>query len=102
MDNEQFLAVFDEANTRRLILLEQRKKQYGKGKDRLIQFKKMAMVESRLPSEIPFSLSDKQWTALADMVKTPEQYSLGQFRAVMDDVRNYMDLLEAVLIDTKE
>jgi len=101
MTKEQFVAIVLEANDRRLQLLERKGKEYTSDNDRLRQFKKTGVMESKLPTETLFSMADKHITSIADMVKVPDEYTVRQWRSKLDDLRNYCDLLEALIIDMR-
>jgi hypothetical protein len=67
--------------------------------DRLIQFKKTAIMEDKYPTETLFSMADKHITSIADMVKEPNAYTTNQWKEKITDLHNYLFLLEALLID---
>jgi len=102
MKNEVFTTTVLEAFRRSLDILSKKEKEYSDGKDRLIQFKKTAVMESRQPTETLFSMADKHITSIADMVKDPMNYTLKQWRAKLDDLRNYTFLLDALITEMKE
>ena len=100
MDNERFMIVVEQAFLRSKTLLMKKAKEYSKkGGDRLIQFKKTGMMEDKPPTETLFSMADKHITTIAEMVKDPSNYTTGQWREKITDLRNYTFLLEALLID---
>jgi hypothetical protein len=81
------------------VLMKKRKEYSKPDGDRLIQFKKTAMMEDKNPAETLFSMADKHITSIADMVKEPNAYTTNQWREKIGDLHNYLFLLDAVLID---
>ena len=102
MTNEQFLAHIDAAFQRRKSLLEVKRKFYSGDKDRLEQFHRAGAVQNILPTEALMGMATKHFTTITDMCKEPSNYSLNQWHEKLDDMRNYMDLLDALLNDIEE
>lgn len=99
MDNSRFMLEVEKAFLRSKEVLMKKEKEYSDGRDRLIQFKKVAVMESRFPTECLFSMADKHVTSIADMVKNPDNFTTKQWHEKITDLRNYTFLLDALLVD---
>lgn len=99
MTNEDFNLAVDRAFNRTKKVLASKGKEYTYGKDRLSQFKKAGAVNSEWPTESLWGMGIKPITSIAEMVKTPDQYSTKEWLEKVTDARNYLFLLEALLID---
>ena len=102
MTNEQFLAHIDAAFQRRKSLLEVKRKFYSGDKDRLEQFHRAGAVQNILPTEALMGMAAKHFTSLTDMCKDPNNSTMKQWHERLDDLRNYSDLLDALVTDVKE
>lgn len=102
MDNEQFMAHIEVAFLRRKKLLTQRGKAYGGTTDRLEQFHRAGATQNILPTEALIGMATKHYTAIADMAKHPQDFTFSQWNERLDDLRNYCDLLDALITDIKE
>ena len=101
MTNEQFLLHIESAFLRRKELLNKKGKIYG-GKDRLEQFHRAAAAQNILPTEALVGMATKHFTVITDMAKDPQMFTFKQWYESMDDLRNYIDLLDALVDDVKE
>ena len=99
MTNEQFLLEFEKAVLRSKNTLSRKEKEYSEGIDRLDQFKKVAAMNSVSPMEALWGMASKHVTSIASMVEDPKMYNLKTWREKLGDLRNYIFLAEALLID---
>jgi hypothetical protein len=99
MDSETFMNTIDTANLRSRRILMKKGDEYTFDKDRLAQFKRTAAMEEKEPTETLFTMADKHISSIADMVKRPHSFTLKQWRAKLDDLRNYTLLLDALILD---
>ncbi len=102
MNSEQFMLHIKLATLRREVLLNKKEKEYSNGKDRLEQFHRAASAQNILPTEALISMATKHFTSITDMCKDPTNYTSKQWHEKLDDLRNYMDLLDALITDIKE
>ena len=102
MIDEQFILHIGAAFERRKELLKFKKRFYATGIDRLEQFHRAGSAQNILPTEALMGMATKHFTALTDMCKDPENYTTKRWHEVLDDMRNYMDLLDALVTDIKE
>lgn len=101
MTSEQFQIEVEEAFLRSKQLLNKKEKEYSGGKDRLDQFKKVAIMNSVSPTEALWGMSSKHVTSLATMVRDPTSHTLDQWVEKLTDLHNYLFLLGALLIDVE-
>jgi len=90
------------ATERRRVILKAKKRLYATGEDRLEQFHRAGASQNILPTEALIGMATKHYTAITDMCKDPTNYSFNRWHEVLDDLRNYMDLLDALVTDVKE
>lgn len=101
MTNEQFLAHIESSFLRRREVLIRKGRVYG-GVDRLEQFHRAAVVQNIKSTEALVGMATKHFTVLTDMAKDPQMFTFKQWHESLDDLRNYMDLLDALVEDVKE
>ena len=101
MTNEQFKIEVENSINRSMKILDEKESEYSGGKDRLIQFKKTGVMESKHPTETLFTMADKHISSISDMVKNPNHYSLAQWDSKICDLRNYTFLLDALIRDMR-
>ena len=70
---------------------------YSNGRDRLEQFHRAGIVQRIKPAEALAGMATKHFTSIVDMCKDPSNHTINQWREKLDDMRNYMDLLEALI-----
>ena len=99
MTNEQFTQHIESSFIRRKELLKVKKRMYATGIDRLEQFHRAGAVQNITPTSALIGMATKHYTSITDMAKTPTNYSLKQWHEKLDDLRNYMDLLDALVTD---
>jgi len=102
MTNEQFVAHVEAAYQRRKELLKVKKRFYATGIDRLEQFHRAGAAQNIKPTEALIGMATKHFTAITDMCKDPTHFTFNRWHEVLDDMRNYMDLLDALVTDLKE
>ena len=102
MTNEQFITHIEEAFTRRKELLARKGKMYSGKRDRLEQFDRAGKAQNILPTEALMGMATKHFTFIADMCKDPSNYTENQWYESLDDLRNYMDLLDTLATDINE
>ena len=102
MTKVQFIAHVEDSFARRKELLKKKEKYYAGGKDRLEQFHRAGAAQNILPTEALMGMATKHYTAIADMCKNPLEHTSGQWNERLDDLRNYMDLLDALVTDLEE
>lgn len=102
MTNEQFMLHLDQATLRRKEVLKKKEKEYSGGKDRLDQFHRAAAAQNILPTEALVGMATKHFTSITDMAKDPTNFTFKQWHEKLDDMRNYCDLLDALITDVKE
>ena len=102
MTNTQFLFHIQSSFDRRLALLNKKEKEYSNGKDRLEQFHRAGAVQNIKPTEALLGMATKHFTSITDMAKDPSNFTSQQWNEKLDDMRNYMDLLDALVEDMKE
>jgi len=102
MTDEQFMAHIDCAFLRRKELLKKKKRFYATGEDRLEQFHRAGSAQNIKPTEALIGMATKHYTAITDMCKSPSEFTFNRWHEVLDDLRNYMDLLDALVTDVKE
>ena len=102
MDQETFDKVVNQAISRSITLLNKKGKEYTSDDDRLRQFKKTAIMESKLPTETLFTMADKHISSIADMVNHPRDFTIVYWQSKVDDLRNYTFLLDALIVEMSE
>jgi hypothetical protein len=102
MNNEQFMFHIQSSFERRKELLKKKKQLYATGLDRLEQFHRAGAAQNIKPTEALIGMATKHFTAITDMCKNPSDYTFNRWHEVLDDLRNYMDLLDALVTDVKE
>lgn len=102
MTNEEFIFHTQLAFERRRGILARKEKEYSNGKDRLEQFHRAASAQNILPTEALVGMMTKHFTSITDMAKDPSNHTFKQWHEKLDDLRNYCDLLDALVTDIKE
>jgi methanogenic corrinoid protein MtbC1 len=102
MTNEEFISHNEEAYFRRVALLDIKRKVYSGNKDRLEQFHRAAAAQNIKPTEALVGMATKHFTVITDMAKEPQMFTFKQWHESLDDLRNYMDLLDALVDDIRE
>jgi hypothetical protein len=105
MDLEKFNEIREELDDHCSKLLEVKKAEYATDKDRLIQFKKSGALESCHPVRALTGKMAKHETSIHDMVNivnSGQSFTASVWIEKIGDLRNYCDLLYALLYDTGE
>jgi len=90
-----------QAEVRARKLLEAKNAKYNPGHDRLAHFKLDNNSISEQVSEA-ISLAKKHWTKIRTMSGRPDIYDMDEWTESLDDMVNYMHLIECLLVDSKE
>jgi len=101
MTNEQFMIEVENSHNRSKKLLIKKEKEYSNGRDRLEQFYRAGAAQNIKPTEALMGMATKHFTAMADMVKNPLDYSLKEWDERITDLRNYTFLLDALVRDLR-
>jgi hypothetical protein len=99
MNKVQFMSFIEDAFVRRKEILRKKEKLYSDGRDRLEQFYRAGAAQNILPTEALIGMAAKHFTVIADMCKDPSYFTANQWNESLDDLRNYMDLLDALVTD---
>jgi hypothetical protein len=83
-------------------VLKKKEKEYSGNKDRLEQFHRAGSAQNILPTEALVGMMTKHFTSITDMAKDPINHTFKQWHEKLDDLRNYCDLLDALINDMKE
>ena len=102
MNKVQFMSHIEDAFARRKEILQKKEKEYSGGRDRLEQFYRAGAAQNTLPTEALIGMATKHFTSITDMAKDPSNYTTNQWHEKLDDLRNYMDLLDALVTDINE
>ena len=102
MTSEQFLLHVQQSTLRRTEVLKKKEKEYSGNKDRLEQFHRAGSAQNILPTEALVGMMTKHFTSITDMAKDPSNHTFKQWHEKLDDLRNYCDLLDALIADVKE
>ena len=101
MINAEFIEIVEAQNRRCLKLLDKKQKeQYGitDDEDRLIQFKKLAVLKNRTRLQSVGDLMSKHTTMIYDLIETDALESK-IWQEVINDHMNYLHLLKAQLVE---
>ena len=99
MTNDKFLYEVEKAINRSNELLIKKNLTYTFDEDRLINFKQVGAMELCHPTESLMSMMNKHVARMSAMVKNPDKHSRKEWNSVLDDIRNYTLLCDALLID---
>ena len=99
MTNEEFTIEVENSFNRSKKTLIKKAKEYAGEVDRLDNFKRAGQALNITPTEALMGMVMKHIIAISNMVKDPEEYTMSQWHERTGDIKNYMVLLEALLID---
>lgn len=101
MNVETFNLLVEDINQRCRRVLDEKAKQYATDstQDRLTQFHRAAAAQGINPYEALMGMMTKHYTAIADMVKDPYNFSWALWTERFTDLHNYFYLLEALTAD---
>ena len=98
MTHDEFMEIRSDLDKYCTKLLSTKAAEYAPGKqDRLCQFHKIATLSNTTPIQALLSLMAKHETSIHDYGKRANSYNLDLWREKIGDIRNYCDLLWALL-----
>ena len=98
MKNKEFMELCARLENKSLEILEQKGKEYSPDDDRFHNFKAAGAAQSISPEQALWSMAMKHVISISDMVKEPNKFSQLQWIAKTGDLKNYLRLLEAMII----
>lgn len=102
MTHDQFMKIRNELNDHCTKLLSTKAREYAPGgQDRLIQFSKAAAIIGCSAPQALGGMLAKHVTSVYDMLNDTNSYNLEKWREKLGDIRNYCDLLWALLQEEK-
>lgn len=99
MTKEDFMKVVAAQHKRRISLLNDSKKsRTAETEDRLLQFKRMSVMNKRPLTSVPLDLCIKQFSDIIDMADGSHSHTedISYLRELVSDVQNYLDILLAL------
>lgn len=99
MKADAFDKIVEEELQATVDMLKSKASEYATGEDRLSNFKTAAALRGVSPADALMGMLAKHMVSVADMVKTPNDYTPAIWDEKLRDVRNYTILLKGVLID---
>ena len=106
MDHQDFMAARSDFDIHCEAVLEAKKEEYSReGSDRLNQFKRAGCLKEQSSVEALAGMMVKHETSIHDMTKAitaGKHFDRKKWQEKLGDLRNYCDLLWALLIDEGE
>lgn len=103
MNQERFQELLSSIESRDRSILAPKGKEYTQGdEDKLKNFKESARDAGVSPEKVCYIFMKKHIDAIASYVKHGKTYSEESIEGRISDARNYLALLEAIIIDQKE
>lgn len=103
MDQTTFDQVVKKQMMRCEAVLQRKAKHYAvTGEDRLVQFKKMAILENQTVYDSLGGVMAKHVTKLYDMLTMPEEFKMKDFDETITDLMNYLILLKALIVENSD
>jgi hypothetical protein len=99
MDTRTFLIVVAKSQDRDVKVLAKKGLEYTVEGDRLAQFDRAAALKDTNAALEVVNMATKHFTSVASMSEAPNMYPRAMWEEKITDLRNYMHLLEGVLID---
>jgi len=99
MDTDTFMKVVSQAHDRDVGVLIEKGIEYAVDDDRLAQFDYAAVLKETNPALELVGMATKHFTSISLMSKAPNMYLMSVWKEKLTDLRNYMHLLEGLLID---
>ena len=99
MTNEEFTIEVENSFNRAKKTLIRKATEYAGEDDRLENFKCSGAAQGIPATQALIGMVSKQYISVAKMAKNPNIYTMKQWHEKTGDVKNYMVLLEALLID---
>jgi len=101
MDTETFMAIVSQSQKRDVEVLIKKGEEYTVDGDRLAQFYKAADIKLSDPISELLGMATKHFTSIVMMAADPEKFQMEMWEEKTTDLRNYMHLLEALLVDMR-
>ena len=103
MDLKEFEISLEQGHLRSKKILTKKADEYARyGTDRLVQFRKLAIITNSNKAEACVSLMSKHFSSVCDMAHRPNEFTLKQWREKITDLRNYTHLLDALVEEMLE
>ncbi len=99
MTNQEFMIETENSFNRSRKILLKKGVEYSGEFDRLENFKRAGAAQAILPEQALWAMAMKHVISISDMVKHPADFTKAQWYEKTGDLRNYMVLLDALLID---
>ena len=113
MNEKAFNALVENAHQRRTALMNRKSAEYMRNDDKLSNFKKAGAMDGSTPEHALMGMAKKHIVSIVDMTNDLEcmnclikgqpavkiYSTLDQWQEKLDDLRNYLDLLEALLVE---
>lgn len=99
MKADAFDKIVEEELQATVDMLKSKANEYATDGDRLSNFKTAAALRGVSPADALMGMLAKHMVSVADMVKTPNDYTPAIWDEKLRDVRNYTILLKGVLVD---
>lgn len=97
MTNEHFMIEVENSFNRSKKVLMKKEKEYSNGRSRLEQFYRAGSTQNISPTEALIGMATKHYTAMADMAKDSNNFTLKEWDERIGDLRNYTFLLDALV-----
>ena len=103
MTNEEFLTLCHEQFDRRMLIMsDDKKSRTAGGHDRLIEFKRLAYLQYKNTYEVCIGLCSKHFIDLIDVTQGKVIVSPDYAQELISDIQNYLDLLNALMIEDSQ
>jgi hypothetical protein len=99
MTNEDFTIEVENSFNRAKKVMLKKAKEYASEDDRLDNFKRAGAAQGIASSAALVGMAAKHFVSITEMAKNPNDYTTQQWHEKTGDLKNYMVLLEALLID---
>lgn len=104
MTPQAFNALLRHRTAKRIALLNQKGQEYGRGADRLSNFKKAAALQGCTPARACFGFLAKHLVSVADLIADEDRgvlHPMVVWEEKLGDVDAYLPLLEALVLESK-
>lgn len=99
MNAENFINLVKELTEQSISVLDKKRREYAEDHDVLENFKSAAGCQAVPPSQALIGMATKHFVSIAKMAKDPHLYGGPTWNEKLGDMRNYMFLLYAILVD---
>ena len=99
MTNEDFTIEVENSFIRSRKVMIKKAKEYAVENDRLDNFKRAGAAQGIPPTMALIGMAAKHFVSITEMAKEPNNFTIPQWHEKTGDLKNYMVLLEALLID---